>query len=260
MKKLRPKAALVLAAHGSHRNAAACAVVRTHAETIREKGLFSEVKTAFWHGEPALSHVLSNVTADEAYIVPVFKSEGHFTTVILPREMKLTGRVTERSGAVGPRRVHLCQAVGSHPQVPDLVHELAKNTAAANLFELKDTDILVIGHGGKASKGSERATNRVAEVLRGRKTFKSIGALFLEQPPEIEKWRDTVGGTAVVAVPHLIGGGGHDREIPDRLGLPPESTSGMVGGVHVAVTASVGEMDDLARLIVEQVESYQRGD
>ncbi|NQV20280.1 MAG: hypothetical protein HQ511_02565, partial [Rhodospirillales bacterium] len=228
------------------------------AETIREKGLFSEVKTAFWHGEPALSQVLSTVTADEAYIVPIFKSEGHFTTVILPREMNLTGRVTERSDPVGPRRVHLCQAVGTHPYVPDLVHNLAKTTAVAKLFEPKDTDLLVIGHGGKASRGSELATNRVAEVLRERKSFKSVGALFLEQPPEIEKWREAIGGKVVVAVPYLIGGGGHDREIPDRLGLPPESTSGTVGGVHVAVSTSVGEMDDLARLIVEQVKSYQR--
>ncbi len=252
--------ALVLAAHGSHRNAAACTVVRTHAETIRAQGQFSEVKTAFWHGEPALSQVLSSVTADEAYVVPVFKSEGHFTTAILPREMQLTGRVTERSDLFGPKRIHLCQAVGTHPHVPDLVHHLAKTTAVANLFELKDTDVLVIGHGGKASKGSEVATNRVAEVVRERKTFRSVGALFLEQPPEIEKWRDAIGGTAVVAVPYLIGGGGHDREIPDRLGLPPESTSGTVGGVRVAVSTSVGEMDDLARLIVEQVESYQRDD
>lgn len=256
MTKSLSASALILAAHGSHRNPAACAVVRAHADVIRDRNLFSQVETAFWHGEPALSNVLSTIVAEDAYVVPVFGSEGHFTKVILPREMALTGRTTCRANPAGPTQIHLCTPVGSHPRMPGLVHDLAVSTASKYRFEEKDTDVLVIGHGGKTSTGSEQGTLRVVEDLRARGNFNSISALFLEQPPRIDDWMNVIESKTVIAVPYLIGGGGHGSEIPGRLGLTAESTSGAVGDVHVAVSAAVGEVDDLAGLIVDQVVNY----
>lgn len=246
MTKPLSQSALILAAHGSHRNPMASTVVHAHADAIRGRKLFAQVKSAFWHGDPGLSETVSAVTAGETYVVPVFGSEGHFTKVILPRELKLAG----------PSRVHLCAPVGSHSRIPELLHKLAASTVATHKFGPDDTDVLVIGHGGKTSKGPEHATQRAVDGLRKKGNFRSVTALFLEQSPNIKSWREIADGKAVVAVPFLIGGGGHEGEIPERIGLSPGSLSGEVGKVRVAVSPSVGGMNELADLIVDQVVNY----
>ena len=250
-------AALVLAAHGSHRNPSACDLTRRHAKNIRKMGLFTDLKTGFWHGDPPLSQVLSTIAADETYVVPIFKSVGHFTQVIIPREMKLTGSITKRPSAQGSALVRLCRPVGDHPEIPKISSQLAEDAAEANHFDKERTSVLLVGHGGKASTGSEQATSRVAESIRNTGIFKSVTALFLEQSPALETWRDAAEKSTVV-VPFLIGGGGHETEIPGRLGLEQGSTGGTVLGVRLALSKAVGESDQIPSLIVDQITEHDR--
>jgi sirohydrochlorin cobaltochelatase len=219
--------------------------------------LFAELKTAFWHGEPPLSQILSTIAARETYVVPVFKSEGHFTQVIIPREMGLTGFVTERRNAQGSALVRLCPPVGSHPEITKIAGGLAEAAAEANQFDKKQTSVLLVGHGGKESTGSEQVTLRVAESIRNTGVFRSATALFLEQSPLLETWPDAVEDSAVF-VPFLIGGGGHETEIPRRLGLEQGATSGTPSGVRVALSEAVGESDQMPRLIVDQATAHDR--
>jgi sirohydrochlorin ferrochelatase len=102
--------------------------------------------------------------------------------------------------------------------------------------------VLIVGHGGKESRGSEQATARVVEAIRKNGGFGSVHALYLEQEPLIETWRDTAAHSNIVVVPFLIGGGGHEAEIRMRM-----------KGDKIRVTTAVGEHDELARMITDQV-------
>jgi sirohydrochlorin cobaltochelatase len=61
--------ALVLVGHGSQLNANSSAPVLSHAEAIRERGLFSEVRTGFWKEEPSLSRVLDGCEDSDVVVV-----------------------------------------------------------------------------------------------------------------------------------------------------------------------------------------------
>jgi len=243
---------LILAAHGSHRNAAACDVVRNHARTIADQKLFSEVKAAFWHGDPALSEVLQKNTTEVTYVVPIFKSEGHFTKTVVPREMNLSGEVTEFQNHGCSRLVHLCAPVGTHPEIPDLAAEVAETTAENCGFEFSKTSVILVGHGGKESRASEQATLRVAYLMKQQGKFASVAALFLEQVPLLQSWSRSTEEN-VVAVPFLIGGGGHEVEISTRLGLKQSDGIGMISGVRFALSQALGESEQIPRLILDLV-------
>jgi len=49
-------------------------------------------------------------TRDDIYVVPNFISEGYFTRTVIPRELELTGPVTQRDG----RTIKYCEPVGNH--------------------------------------------------------------------------------------------------------------------------------------------------
>ena len=241
-------AALILVAHGSHRHATAAQLVRGHAAAIRAQKQFAEVKAAFWHGSPELSEVLATVKQDTVFVVPVFKSDGHFTRVVIPREMGLSGGTTSRPDANGPSTVHLCQPVGSHPGIPKLVKGLAADACANLGISARDASVLIIGHGGRASSGSELATERVAVALAESESFGSAQAIYLEQEPLLDDWEQTVSLANVVAVPFLIGGGGHENEMFARMGKN--------GDGHLVITRPVGELSNISRMIVDQVAAH----
>jgi len=180
--------------------------------------------------------------------VPVFKSNGHFTQTIIPREMDLAGLTTSRTDASGPSTVHLCRPVGGHPEIPSLVEVLLLDACATLGVSTDNISALIVGHGGKTSSNSEAATDRVVITLRENNKFGSVHGLFLEQEPNLDDWRGTVEMNNVVAVPFLIGGGGHEIEIPDRMG------SIDVG--RLVVTVPVGEMSGISQLIIDQVTAH----
>ena len=82
---------LVIVAHGSHLNPDASTPTYDHADTVREAGVFDEVRTAFWKEEPSFREALRTVQAEEVYVVPLFISEGYFTEQVIPRELRLDG-------------------------------------------------------------------------------------------------------------------------------------------------------------------------
>ncbi len=119
--------ALVIVGHGSTLNPDSSAPTYDHARTISEKGIFREVHTCYWKEEPSMREVLWMVESEEVFIVPNFISEGYFTQTVIPRELNLTGPVTERDGKV----IRYCQPVGSHPHMTDALLHRAREVAPA---------------------------------------------------------------------------------------------------------------------------------
>jgi sirohydrochlorin cobaltochelatase len=88
--------ALVLAGHGSHYNPDSARPTFEHADRIRERGAFAEVREAFWKEEPSLREVLRTVEG-EVFVVPAFVSEGYFVGEVLPRELGLIASETNEN-------------------------------------------------------------------------------------------------------------------------------------------------------------------
>ena len=78
------EAALVLLGHGSTKNAESAAPVYQQATELRGRELFAEVREAFWKQEPQAKQVLANLSARWIFIVPLFVSEGYFSSQIIP--------------------------------------------------------------------------------------------------------------------------------------------------------------------------------
>lgn len=90
--------AVLLVGHGSHLNATSSAPIYQHSERIRCRGRYQEVRVAFWKEEPSLARALDGCDAGDVTVVPIFISAGYFTEQVIPREMRLTGKVTKVDG------------------------------------------------------------------------------------------------------------------------------------------------------------------
>src|SRR5208282_6181189 len=101
-------AALLLLGHGSTLNADSSAPTYQHAEEIRRRGVFTEVHVGFWKEEPNFRQALRQTSRKRVYVVPNFISSGYFTEQIIPRELGLTGPVTQ----IGEQEVCYCAPVG----------------------------------------------------------------------------------------------------------------------------------------------------
>src|SRR5208282_5179311 len=80
-------AALVLIGHGSTVNGDSAAPTHQHADELRRRGIFGQVREAFWKQEPYVWQVLRGVFAPRVFLVPLFISDGYFTEEVLPREL-----------------------------------------------------------------------------------------------------------------------------------------------------------------------------
>src|SRR5439155_10497328 len=97
--------------------------------TIRARKIFREVECSFWKEEPSLRDALlffEEPEIREVYVVPNFISEGYFTQTVIPRELKLQGRLTTRPNE---QVWKYCEPAGNHPQVTELLLQRAQEIA-----------------------------------------------------------------------------------------------------------------------------------
>ena len=209
----RASAALIIAGHGSARNPEGSASTHRHAEEIRRRGLFAEVSVGFCRQPPFLRKVTAAVSASEVFVVPHLTCKGYVATSLIPREMGLDGPVTERIGPDGRQRIHLCDPVGSHPDIAGIITRRLNFVIAGNGLDAADTALLVVGHGTTRDDASARQTLSLAAEL-------DASAAFLEIPPFIGTWPQLTASPNVVVAPFLMADGSHASEdIPLLLGL-----------------------------------------
>ncbi len=75
----------MLLGHGTTLNDQSAAPVIQHAAELRRRGIFAEVHEAFWKQEPHVKKVLAEISAPRIFIVPLFISDGYFSTEIIPQ-------------------------------------------------------------------------------------------------------------------------------------------------------------------------------
>lgn len=245
--------ALVVAGHGSHRNPDSSAPAHAHAETIRRRGAFDEVRVAFWKEEPSFAEVLRTVDADEVVVVPLFISEGYFTERVVPRELGL--RESDRPEG---KTVHYTAPVGTHDAIRDVVGDRVETTLAEHDADVDELGLAVVGHGTERNPNSARAIYDHADALRERDAFDEVRALFMDEPPYVDGVTDHFSVDDVAVVPLFVADGFHTRdEIPELLGLvddpeTPYPVPGTVDGHRLWYTGAVGTSPSMADVVLER--------
>jgi sirohydrochlorin cobaltochelatase len=256
-------AALVIVGHGSTVNPDSSAPTLDHAEEIRRREAFGEVHVAFWKEEPSLRQVLHMVEASEVYVVPNFISEGYFTRTVIPRELELTGPVTERGG----RMIKYCEPVGNHPRMTELLMRRAAEIAPG--VDPQQTSLFIVGHGTDLNDNSAAAAKREVERIAAAGRYAQVLNAYMEEPPLIAEWDRLASQSNVVVVPFFIADGLHSyQDIPVLLGIEAETGEAAsrrpvfrqnprhLRGKTLYFASSIGTEPAFAEVILEQVAAF----
>ena len=217
-------AALVVLGHGTILNAQSAAPVLQHVAELQRRRIFREVHPAFWKQEPNVQEVLAQISARLVFIVPLFISEGYFSTEIIPRELgfKFPERLTIETPT---SRLCYCHPVGSHPTMTNVI--LARAMGVVQQFpfprapKASETTLFIAGHGTERNEMSRKAIANQAALIRSRNLYSAVHAIFMEEDPRISDCYGMALTKNLVVVPFFISDGLHAVEdIPVLLGEP----------------------------------------
>lgn len=265
----RSDAALLIVGHGSTVNPDSSRPTLSHAAEIRRRRIFAEVACCFWKEEPSLRDALfffRELFIQQVYVVPNFISEGYFTETVIPRELELNGRRTERAtGQVW----NYCEPAGSHPMMTELLLERARQVAPD--VPERETTLLIVGHGTNLNDHSAVAAKREVEAIRRLNLYAAVLNVYMEEPPLVAEWAKLTKTRNVVVVPFFVSDGLHSYEdIPALLGIAAGPTKSALGreaevfrrnphhlhGRELYYASSIGTDARFAEIILEQVEAF----
>ncbi len=267
-------AALVLIGHGSTVNADSATPTFQHADALRGRGLFAQVREAFWKQEPYVWQVLRGVFSPRVFIVPLFISEGYFTEEVLPRELGLR-RPGDTSFARTQRRgsqtLHYCGPVGTHPSMTEVLLARARDIVQTYPFphapKPGDTALFIAGHGTGNNENSRQAIEQQVGLIRDRRLYAEVHAVYMEEEPRIANCTRLARVKNIVMVPFFISDGLHSYEdIPMMLGVPEPVVRQRIKqgqptwrnptereGKRIWYTAAIGSEPHLPDVILERV-------
>jgi len=263
----KPDSALIIVVHGSTVNPDSSAPTWDHAEELSRRGLFREVVCAFWKEEPSMRQVLYSVESEEIYVVPNFISEGYFTRTVIPRELELTGAVTQRDG----RTIKYCEPVGNHPRSTELLLKRAAEVAPG--VPESETTLFIVGHGTNLNDNSAVAAKREVERIQAMGRYGQVLNTYMEEAPLISDWDKLATMPNVVVVPFFISDGLHSYEdIPVLLGISGESLGAAsanakevfrrnpyhLRGRTLYYASAIGTEPLFADLILDQIAEFDR--
>ena len=241
--------ALVLAAHGSHHDAAATALVHAHAAALRGSVPYDEVLTAFHHGTPGFAEVLGTSTATDFTVVPLLTSAGWFAESVLPRALASH----PRAGAVTLR---LTAPLGTHRGIADLLRRRVMLLLEVYGLSAARTSVLIAGHGTSRHAESRRSALALASSLGASQLVHDVGAAFIDDLPALDGALDAFADRAVIVLPFFMGGGGHSRDdVPRALGLAAEIEAtfapryAVVDGRPLVLDTPLGALAEVRTLI-----------
>ncbi len=262
-------AALVLLGHGTTQNEDSAAPVYQHAAELRRRNIFVDVREAFWKQEPQVKQVLATISTPRVFIVPLFISEGYFSTEVIPREL---GFAPDQS-TINSQRSTLtyCKPIGMHDRMTNVLLARAREVVEQFPFprapKPKDITLFIAGHGTERSENSREPVERQVELLRAMNLYAAVHAIFLEESPRIADCYPLAQTKNLVIVPFFISDGLHTREdIPVLLGEPKLTVQQRLqsgqptwrnptekNGKLVWYSAAIGSEPHIADVILERV-------
>lgn len=215
-------ATLVVLGHGSTKNDDSSAPVYQHAAELRRRKLFGAVREAFWKQEPQVKTVLAEIHSPRAFIVPLFISEGYFSSQVIPRAL---GFAENSKIKTQNSELFFCRVIGTHDSMTNVLLARAKEVVAQFPFprmpKPKDTTLFIAGHGTEQNDNSRKAIERQVELIRTTNEYAEVHAVFMEEAPRIADCYTLAKTKNIVVVPFFISDGMHVQEdIPVLLGEP----------------------------------------
>ncbi|AGB36885.1 CbiX/SirB N-terminal domain-containing protein [Natronococcus occultus] len=125
---------LAVVGHGTERNANSAKAVEYHAERVRQRDRFDEVKALFMDEEPEVDDVTEFFETEDVVVVPLFIADGYHTQEDIPEDMGLTEDYRlgwEVPAEVDGHRIWYAGAVGTEGLMADVVLERAADAGAA---------------------------------------------------------------------------------------------------------------------------------
>lgn len=262
-------ATLIILGHGTEQNAASAAPAGQHATELRRRKIFAEVRPAFWKQAPQIKKVLAEIATPRVFIVPLFISEGYFSTEIIPKELGFPSVPSTIRYQLST--IHYCRPVGSHDHMTGVI--LARAAEVVQQFPFPRAPksaaitLFIAGHGTERHVGSRQAIERQAELIRAQNLYAAVHAVFMEEAPRIGDCYALAFTKNIVIVPFFISDGLHVVEDipvllsePERLvkerfaaGQPTWRNPTEKHGKLVWYSPSVGTEPLLAEVILERV-------
>lgn len=198
-----------MAGHGSTKNAESSRSTRMTAHRIRGRGIFAEVRAAFWKEQPSYADALHGLKSEKVVVVPWFLANGYFTTQVLAREFAGISGIDCR----------VTDPIGRRPEILGHLKKRAARLLAAKDWSPSRVSLLVASHGTPLHPDSRAAAMGLAEQLAN-DGYLMAKAVFLEEEPRISDWRKVTGTGPVVVLPHFLAGGLHGSDdVPGLLGI-----------------------------------------
>lgn len=267
-------AALVLLGHGSTQNAGSAAPVLQHADGLRRRKIFAEVREAFWKQEPQIQKVLPKILAPRVFIVPLFISEGYFSDQMIPRALGFAPGNSELR--TQNSELFYCKPIGTHESMTGLLLARAREVVEQFPFprapKLKDTTLFIAGHGTEQNENSRKTIERQMEWIRAMNLYADVHAVFLEEEPRVTECYSLAQAKNIVIVPFFISDGMHtQRDMPVLLGEPKRIVQQRLeegrpawrnpterNGRRVWYAPSIGSDPRIADVILERVREATR--
>lgn len=234
--------ALVLVGHGSARNPNTRKPICANVRAVKQTGLYHEVRCGLLKEEPHVSITLDKLHSDEVTVVPFFISDGYYTREVIPREMRLSGALSD----VDARRVRYTPSVGRHPMFADLILEQAREAGWT-----PEDALVVMGHG--TPKNPDSAANVYLQTERVRKRLASreveVLTVFIDEPPFVTDVWALTRARRIFMVPLFIANGWHVTEtVPEDLGMRDGTLE--KEGRRLRMTSAVGTSPGLTRVVL----------
>jgi len=273
---LFPDATLLLIGHGSTVNDDSAMTVHQHANALRLRGEFADIRVAFFKIEPCIGAALADIRTPRVIVVPLFASEGYFTLQAIPCELGLPPGSQETMPckvSIAGRELVYCQPVGTHELITEIILVRAKQAVAssgtASHIPYSAIALVIAGHGTPLSADSRKSIERQVQLITGRQLFAEVHAAFLEEEPRIAEIHNLVSAPTMVVVPFFMSDGLHVCEdIPVLLGESKANVQARlkagewpwrnptnIRSKTIFYTRGVGSEPGIAEVILERVRS-----
>ena len=128
-----PGFGLAVVGHGTRRNENSAKAIRYHADRVRERDRFSEVRALYMDESPEIDDVTDHFETGDVVVVPLFIADGYHTQEDIPEDMGLIEDGRENydvPAGVDGHRIWYAGAVGTEPLMADVVLERAVDAGA----------------------------------------------------------------------------------------------------------------------------------
>ena len=169
---------LLLVAHGSERSTGPNRQLLAQADTLRARGIFSDVEAAVLYGEPSLAKALQKLSPRPILTMPMFMCDGLFTRKIIPEQITIACAEIDSIG-----EMINCPPVGLSEGLASLIANRVSAKVAKSGQKDHEVSVILVGHGSTASDASWQATERHAFRLRRLGQYRDVQTAYLDQHP-----------------------------------------------------------------------------